>query len=125
MAEGETVDRIAPPTRATGPLDDAWRQCAIIDEHIQQGPWRSSPSLLDKAPSFELAEIAVEADLAAEKWPKSASTGLAFHADVRVGRAHRRLLLMLTCIFLHFLLSLAFGQNQQAPEDRQQRHCSG
>src|SRR5919108_3788638 len=50
------------------PLDDAWRQRAVIDQHIQQGPFGDlAASLMDEAASFERAEVAVEADLAAEE----------------------------------------------------------
>ena len=79
---------------------------------------------MDEAAPFELTEVAVEADLAAEEMAEIGFKGLAFHRDFQVGGAHRRLLIRSR---LHrpatFLLSLALGKNQQAPENRQERHA--
>src|SRR5919109_1193628 len=77
---------------------------------------------MNEAAALELAEIAVESDLAAEEMAEISLQRLAFHRNVRVGRARRWLMAIIACIRLGLLLVLAFGENQQTPKNGQQRH---
>src|SRR5262245_11815304 len=93
-----------------GSFDDAWRQCAVIDEHVQQRALGDlAASFVDKTASFELTEVAMEADLAAEERPEVGFQGFTLHQDVRVRRLHGRRLAVLADSSLNFLLSLPFG----------------
>jgi hypothetical protein len=67
---------------------------------------------MDEAASFELTEVAVEADLTAEEMAKIGFQSLTLDYDLQVSGAYRRLLTALACIALTLLLALALGKNQ-------------